>query len=458
MNRLLPRLAQTATMAACLFALPLAGTAWGQPAAVNTSSIRTTYGQPLPTRNAQPQLHAASQSRTFFAFHQGRLASRPGMFRGRANTVQFTQLQPEQQADNVGVLPSPHDPAGPEEVAGAPATQQDGLDPVIVEGMAMPPGGYIEGDGSCESCDDGLYCAECGPKSGYAAHWFEDWNWVCLCLPLPPGDNLSVNFGAHGFKGPLNSSFDSSFGFQAGVNLGAALPGNCWGLGWQVGVQTIGSNFEGLNSNVNPALPGDDRNQTFFTAGMFRRVDCGLQGGIAYDHLQDDWHYNYSLSQLRGEFSWVHDGWYEFGFFFNASLGSDTSLYNRQQTRSAHATDLYALFYRHHFDDCGANWGRIYLGLTGDVHSVDNTVSATNNALFGTDMHVGLSDCWALETGFTYSIPGGSNNAAVLTESWNVGFNLIWYPHGQTGGTDRGYYRPLFNVADNGTFLVDFNN
>jgi hypothetical protein len=38
-------------------------------------------------------------------------------------------------------------------------------------------------------------------------------------------------------------------------------------------------------------------------------------------------------------------------------------------------------------------------------------------------------------------------------ESWNVGVSLVWTPF---GGCKRGtnYYRPLFNVADNGTFVT----
>jgi hypothetical protein len=79
-------------------------------------------------------------------------------------------------------------------------------------------------------------------------------------------------------------------------------------------------------------------------------------------------------------------------------------------------------------------------------------------------MHICLSDCWALETGFTYlpapddaqlAIPGGGAiDLGAFQESWNVGINLVWYPHRHTFGECRSYYRPLFNVADNGSFLT----
>jgi hypothetical protein len=69
-----------------------------------------------------------------------------------------------------------------------------------------------------------------------------------------------------------------------------------------------------------------------------------------------------------------------------------------------------------------------------------------------------LSDTWALETNFAYLIPnegsGVSFDADHFQESWNVGINLVWYPGRLWGKGDR-YYRPLFRVADNGSFMMD---
>ena len=41
-------------------------------------------------------------------------------------------------------------------------------------------------------------------------------------------------------------------------------------------------------------------------------------------------------------------------------------------------------------------------------------------------------------------------------EAWNIGINLVWYVCPQ-GAMHAGHsrYRPLFNVADNGTLIVN---
>jgi hypothetical protein len=60
-----------------------------------------------------------------------------------------------------------------------------------------------------------------------------------------------------------------------------------------------------------------------------------------------------------------------------------------------------------------------------------------------------------LRGGFTYLIPvEGKSTGGNIEESWNVGLSLVWYPGCRTART-ADYHRPLFNVADNGTFLVD---
>ena len=133
---------------------------------------------------------------------------------------------------------------------------------------------------------------------------------------------------------------------------------------------------------------------------------------------------------------------------------------------TADPTELFAVFYRHHFGDCGATYGRVYLGITGDRGSVfGQWADEGSAAVVGADMHLCLSDHWALETGFTY-VPETDDDTlgdtgiafGAFQESWNVGINLIWYPRGQTFGECRSYYRPLFNVADNGSFLTHISD
>lgn len=41
-----------------------------------------------------------------------------------------------------------------------------------------------------------------------------------------------------------------------------------------------------------------------------------------------------------------------------------------------------------------------------------------------------------------------------MRESWNVGVSVVWTPCGRSSKCGQDYSRPLFNVADNGTFLT----
>ena len=64
----------------------------------------------------------------------------------------------------------------------------------------------------------------------------------------------------------------------------------------QVGYRGVSSHYSGAS------FAEDSRDQGFLTAGLFRRVDWGLQGGAVVDILFDDWYYNsLTLTQLRGE-------------------------------------------------------------------------------------------------------------------------------------------------------------
>jgi hypothetical protein len=59
-----------------------------------------------------------------------------------------------------------------------------------------------------------------------------------------------------------------------------------------------------------------------------------------------------------------------------------------------------------------------------------------------------------LTTSATYLIPSeGSNSGGHEEEGWNIAIGLIYRPGGPRG-CGR-YCRPMFDVADNGSFLVD---
>src|SRR5690606_32360805 len=128
--------------------------------------------------------------------------------------------------------------------------------------------------------------------SGYAMQGNAPCNPACdpCCYPppligLPQLGSVELLAGVHGFTGPLHRG-SGSFGFQQGAQVGMPV------FGWasaEFGVLTTQNNFEGS------PLTSESRNQLFLTAGGFRRVDWGLQGGLAFDYLHDEWDYSVDL-------------------------------------------------------------------------------------------------------------------------------------------------------------------
>ncbi len=440
MNRNIPRSWRVGlALAAVCTCWQAATTLAAPPPRVNRASLRTEQGHSAYDRQVVPTARSLEYSGGFFHFYPGRVMLReqqgpgepiPAQFGHRENVPQPTAGHSVVVASNIEDVPDP--------VFG-------GAEPLPTEGSVLLDGIYYD-DGGCQSCKSG--------KSGRLA----DLNWVCLCLPLPPDDNLSVNFGVHGFKDPMNFGLDNSFGFQEGFNLGFAIPCITHGLGWQVGLQGVHSNFSGAGTDYYGGVT-DDRNQLFFTGGVFHRVDCGLQGGVVLDYMKDDWHYDVDVAQVRGELSYLRGDCYEFGFFFNAGVHDGTGyswLLDNVPGVSPYftvsGTDVYAAFFRHHFDDCDYSFARLYLGLTGNRNFIYGA-SQSGSPIFGADAHIGLGEKWAIESGFTFVASTDGGLEAAQQENWNIGINMIWYPHGLRANTNRRYYRPLFNVADNGSFL-----
>jgi hypothetical protein len=81
-------------------------------------------------------------------------------------------------------------------------------------------------------------------------------------------------------------------------------------------------------------------------------------------------------------------------------------------------------------------------------------LTSNSQGLVGGDAQLPINPNWSVRTNFMYVTPGGDSNSdpAFTRESWNVSISLVWTPCGRNCG--QNYFRPLFNVADNGTFLT----
>ena len=263
------------------------------------------------------------------------------------------------------------------------------------------------------------------------------------CLIPCPGnwlDRVDLFAGVQGFTGPANRGGVGSFGFYEGANWGAPVGCLPWEIGSQFGARWTQSHFGG--SDFSDAI----RDQVFVTGGLFRRADWGLQGGVVIDYLRDQWYFDNELVQLRGEVSWINPCAHEFGFRFATNIQDSLSVSSVDRVDLVEewkTTDLYTFFYRRSFEDCGAT-GSLFVGFSG-----------SSDAVIGANADVPLSERWALRTGFTYLIPEETSpGQGYLEESWNVSTGLVFYPGCRTA-RGKDYNHPLFNVADNGSMLID---
>ena len=277
---------------------------------------------------------------------------------------------------------------------------------------------------------------ECGPEQcnlGFCQHFFGfpcDWAWW---------ENLSFYGGFHGFKGPIDRvgmTSNGNFGVHEGLNY--ALPlSHDWGVGVQAGVGFYQSDFTGS------AIQSDgSRDQVFFTGGVFHRTTHGFQGGVVFDALHDDFYLSDTdVSQLRGELSWVGAGGCEWGVL--ASIGTrdhvDTYSGVRHQWQPI---DQYSIFLR------------TQLSRGGDLRILGGWTD-NGDGIVGAEALVPLNSRFALGASGNFLIPDTTGPTDFGRESWGLRISLVWYP-GLLGSSEgNAPYRPLFNVADNGSFFLN---
>jgi hypothetical protein len=264
--------------------------------------------------------------------------------------------------------------------------------------------------------------------------------------------DFTASAGITAFTNATDLGINGNFGTNEYLNWSMPF-WNAFGVGWQVGWRGTQTNFQPASIEVGTTqLTKNARDQQFVTTGFFSRAfeGRGLQGGAVYDYLHDSWFDNTDVSQLRYELSYVW-GYHELGFWGASNIGDQTSLFGRATRVGGVAStlDLYTGFYRVQFGD--ANEWKVWGGGTGEGDGIIGS-------LVRAPMHKSL----ALEGTFTYVIPGrnqvinfdGQGEASSFSPSaWNVAVNVVWYPAGRSRRSLASPYRPLFEVADNGSMI-----
>lgn len=308
------------------------------------------------------------------------------------------------------------------------------------------PGAVAHGLGGCADCQSGWggcdvtyeHYGACGP-CGQAVH--DD----CGAYAMGPlwwighpqyrglFRDLSLFAGVHGFKGPLDQGRNGNFGFHEGFNFGSPL-GGPWGLGYQLGLNVVHSNFTGSDEQA-----GQDRNQVFFTGGIFSRQCIGMNWGVVFDYLSDSYYVDADLKQIRTETSWRFPTGGELGYWGAYGVGRGRDIYG-----GLDQTDLFAFYYRRHFQRGGD--GRLWAGFSGN-----------GDGLFGADIRLPIGHGLALENSLNYLVPKSPRSEmGQVRESWAVNIQLVWYLGQPAECALKSPYRPLFSVANNATLMADF--
>jgi len=406
-----------------LLLLLTGGAAFGQHA------IAPRRGSSAAEPSSAPSRLATMPQRPGRSYRYGALG-RPIMMRSTAYAAPHEHPGGERMVSHQG------------EMIEGEAIYEGGPGEMIVDGSGpIGPGGC---DGSCGGTCGGTCGAGFGPTCGAGAPCG-----ACpRCIPCPTFTlkALNASMGVVGFKNGANRGGAGSFGFSEGINWAVRLP--CMdGINGQIGVRGVQSNLAGSPLTTN------NRNQLFVTAGLFRRVDWGLQFGAVVDYLREDWYSNMNISQVRGEVSYVFPVSHELGFRLAQSTNDQTTMstFNMNgtlmtRTDTWQPLDYYAFFYRFRSQMFPAARGEALVGLSNQSHT-----------MFGANAVMPLGPWVALQSQFTYLIPQNNTPAGGNpgeTEVWNLGFGMVIYPYGEQNWTMSRYDAPLFDVANNGSFIT----
>ncbi len=322
------------------------------------------------------------------------------------------------------------------------------------------------------SCCDGAICRwlhQFG-RPYYGWKWYRD---------------FTASVGVTAFENEVDLGLLGNFGTNEYLNFGMPL-WNAFGLGWQVGVRGTQTGFGGRSlsrrtdiSIISPPNPQGNatvtdgtatlasRNQQFVTTGLFTRAfeGRGFQGGAVFDYLNDQSFLgNADVKQMRGEISYVW-GYHEVGFWGAFNTGKGLNIGGPFGNATNNTVHTYNAFYRVQFGD--ANEWKVWGGA-----------SHEGQGYIGSLLRAPMTRSLALEGNFAYLMPGQRRSASssevfnnvtpgtaydvditnqtstsFTPMAWNLSINLVYYPRGRSRRSLASPYRPLFDVADNGTMI-----
>jgi len=259
--------------------------------------------------------------------------------------------------------------------------------------------------------------------------------------------NTQFELNALSMRSPLDFEDVGNAGAGMALNFGTASP-VLFGMNLQGGARGAFTDYYGTTANGFET--DSSRNQLFWTAGAYFRAPAyseGWSGGVVFDSLNESYYRKYTLNQLRGELSYNFSCLGELGFRGAFALNKEwvplLKLDDELTTEAkAKATSYYTMFYR-------------YRGIQGGEFSAFGGFTEYGEGLLGVSAEAPISDSFTIKGGTTYVIPRDRGLTNREEETWNVSLGLAFYLGGNArNGAET--QKPLFDVADNGTFLQNF--
>ncbi len=259
-------------------------------------------------------------------------------------------------------------------------------------------------------------------------------------------DDLSLFLGLDGSKGPEDLGINADFGLRGAFNWGLPL----WeshGLGVQVGSAV---NYANNALRQLKSVDGTtDRVQSFTTVGVFQRTDFGLNWGVTYDFLAEDYYKSLTFGQWRGQLGHQIGPNNEVGIWtairsFGDSARVDGQSFNLKPITQGN------LFWRHVWDNETVT--RLWVGLAEEHGRV--LLTAPGNPpvhhpfVFGADVYVPLSEHFALFGEANFITPTDTGTVTAM-------LGIAFYPGGRAKSAGRSRFAPLLPVANNPTFAID---
>lgn len=259
-------------------------------------------------------------------------------------------------------------------------------------------------------------------------------------------ETLTVFAGLDGSKQPQDLGINAHMGVRFSGNWSVPVVRNL-GLGLQLG---IGQNISDAAVHVLDQLQDSSkRTQTFITVGMFQRLENGLEWGVAYDDLTQQYYDDARLAQWRGRVGYDLRTSDQIGVNWRAGLRGDDNVVLDTPVRLDSIAQV-DFFHRHTWAN-GAQT-TVNVGIAGGHDNVvfvfpDDTRD-DNVLAYGATLSVPLSDKFAIFGSANLITPASTGAVdAFLGVAWSPSRGMI------RAVSNR--FTPMLPVANNPDFAVN---